>query len=99
VLIVRRLNIYTIYITSGSTAHHIGKLHPVVGGKISDFAGNITRLDNLLIHLEERYGTRMIWWMDDMTPDDQLGWRGQPGISDGGTGVLKLSTIVRQIFQ
>lgn len=90
------------FITSGSTAHHIGPIHPVVGGQISDFTGNITRLANILIRLEERYGTRMIWWMDDMTPYDQihqLWMKLHPGASDAGTGVIKLSTMVRKIFQ
>ncbi len=67
------------------------------GGAYPDFEGNITRLASLLNQLGERYGTRMIWWSDDVITTDHRKWR-LPPAKDSGKGFLELSKIIRRIF-
>jgi len=76
-------------LTIGSVAHH------VIDTKIEKFNYNkqfeekITQLAILLYKLSERFGTRIIWWNDDIAPNTL----------ESEESFIQLNDIVRKVFR
>ena len=76
--------VLTIFGITGSTAHHLGPINEERRFHNSSFEGNVTRLVPLLAQLTEQYGTRIVWWNDDILIDSD------------SLPVIELNKLIRQ---
>ncbi len=74
--------------SSGSTAHHVQEKKDGVLD-YNKFEKNITRLARLLDQLSERYGTRIVWWNDDVAPNT----------FESEESFIQLNDIIRRVFK